>query len=57
MKILFHCIIEHNGKQVDIKPLDCDYIHAQSYVIALRKVFKGEDGWHVFIENVNAKEW
>lgn len=56
MKTTFHLIIQKDNKQVDMKALDCDYIHAVSYQEALRKVFTEADGWNVFLETIHGEK-
>jgi len=55
MKVNFHLIVEHNNNIIETKPLDMDFVHAQSLVIALRNVYKECDGWQVYLENVNGE--
>lgn len=56
MKINYHIITQKDNKDVLVQAFDGDFEHASKIVIALRNVFTEEDGWNVFLENVNGEK-
>lgn len=56
MKINYHIIIQKNNETISVIPVDVGYEAAQSYVLSLRTVYKEEESYYVFLENVNGEK-